>query len=107
MLSKIEYRKLEIYTALTKAKSREPSYSQTLNQNKIDRQRSKSRESGSQTAMGPYIKDVRRDGGGVRSNADTCVQGDGCKGPFGRPQDGTFFNCFTMLCRHSLRVMPI
>jgi len=33
----------------TKAKSREPAYSQAHNQNKIDRQRSKSRESGKQT----------------------------------------------------------
>jgi len=41
--------KLEISRAPTKAKSREPAYSQALNQNKIDRQRSKSRESGRQT----------------------------------------------------------
>src|SRR6218665_1200254 len=42
-------RKLEISRALTKAKSREPACSQVLNQNKIDRQQSKSRESGRQT----------------------------------------------------------
>ena len=34
--------------APTKAKSREPAYSQALNKNKIDRQRVKSRESGKQ-----------------------------------------------------------
>jgi len=39
-------RKLNISTALTKAKSREPAYSQALVQNKIDRQRVRSRESG-------------------------------------------------------------
>jgi len=27
---------------------------------------------------------------GVWSNADTCGQGEGGKGPCGRPQDGTF-----------------
>ena len=43
-------RKLEISTAPTKAKSWEPAYSQALNQNKIDRLRSESRESGRQTA---------------------------------------------------------
>src|SRR6218665_4203838 len=47
--------KLEISTAHTKAKSRKPAYSQTLIQNKIDRQRIRFRESGrqanSQTAM--------------------------------------------------------
>ena len=36
--------KLEISRAPTKVKSQEPAYSQALNQNKIDRQRSKSRE---------------------------------------------------------------
>ena len=36
-------------TAPTKAKSRELAYSQALNKNQIDRQRSKSRESGRQT----------------------------------------------------------
>ena len=40
---------LEVSKAPTKAKSRKPAYSQALNQNKIDRQRSKSRESGRQT----------------------------------------------------------
>ena len=41
-------RNLETSTAPTKAKSREPAYSQALNQNKIGRQRVKSRESGRQ-----------------------------------------------------------
>src|SRR6218665_647643 len=36
---KISDRNLEIYTAPTKAKSREPAYSQALVPNKIDRQR--------------------------------------------------------------------
>ena len=39
---------LKIFTALTKKKSREPAYSQALNQTKFDRQRSTSRESGRQ-----------------------------------------------------------
>ena len=38
-------RKLEIYTAPTKAKWKEPAYSQGLNQSKIDKQRSKFKES--------------------------------------------------------------
>jgi len=42
-------RKLEISAASTKAKSHEPAYSQALVQNKINRQRIKSRESA--TAM--------------------------------------------------------
>src|SRR6218665_1862068 len=42
-------RKLLISREPTKAKSQEPAYSQALNQNKIDRQRSRSRESGRQT----------------------------------------------------------
>src|SRR6218665_1810912 len=42
-------RKLLISRAPTKAKSQEPANSQGLNQNKIDRQRSRSRESGKQT----------------------------------------------------------
>ena len=42
-------RKLLISRAPTKTKSQEPAYSQALNQNKIDRQRSRSRESGRQT----------------------------------------------------------
>src|SRR6218665_3209756 len=42
-------RKLEISTAPTKAKSKEPANSQVLVQNKIDRQRVRSRESGRQT----------------------------------------------------------
>src|SRR6218665_590172 len=48
-------RKVEISTALAKAKWREPAYSQALVQNKINRQRVRCRESGrkadSQTAM--------------------------------------------------------
>ena len=46
-------RKLEISRAPTKAKSREPAYSQALNQNRIDRQRVKIqrvRQADSQTA---------------------------------------------------------
>src|SRR6218665_1488985 len=42
-------RKLLISRAPTKAKSQEPAYSQALNQNKIVRQGSRSRESGRQT----------------------------------------------------------
>ena len=42
-------RKLQISKTPTKAKSQEPAYSQALNQNKIDRQQSRSRESGRQT----------------------------------------------------------
>src|SRR6218665_652377 len=42
-------RKLDISTAPTKARSREPAYSQALIQNKIDRQRVRSRESDRQT----------------------------------------------------------
>src|SRR6218665_915651 len=42
--------KLLISRAPTKAKSQEPAYSQALNQNKIDRQRSGSRESGRQAS---------------------------------------------------------
>src|SRR6218665_1766320 len=42
--------KLEISTAPTKAKSREPAYSQALVQNKIDRQWVRSRESGRQAS---------------------------------------------------------
>src|SRR6218665_1501749 len=42
-------RKLLISRAPTKAKSQEPAYSQALNKNKMDRQRSRSRESGRQT----------------------------------------------------------
>src|SRR6218665_1644587 len=42
-------RKLLISRAPTKAKSQKPAYSQALNQNKIDRQRSRSRELGRQT----------------------------------------------------------
>ena len=48
------FRKLEISTAPTEAKSRESAYSQALNQDKIDRQRVKIkrvRQADSQTAM--------------------------------------------------------
>jgi len=45
----IRNRKLEISTAPTKAKPREPAYSQALIQNKIDRHRVRSRESGRRT----------------------------------------------------------
>ena len=38
-------RKLQISTAPTNAKSQEPAYSKALNQNKIDRQGARSRES--------------------------------------------------------------
>ena len=45
----IRNRKLKTSTAPTKAKSREPAFSQALIQNKINRQRVRSRESGRQT----------------------------------------------------------
>src|SRR6218665_1150569 len=48
-LARNRNRKLLISRAPTKAKSQEPAYSQALNQNKIDRQRSRSKESGRQT----------------------------------------------------------
>ena len=48
-------RNLDISTAPTKARSREPAYSQALIQNKIDRQRVRSRESGRQTVRRLYI----------------------------------------------------
>ena len=55
--------KLNISRAPTKAKSREPAYSQTLSLNKIDRQRSKSRESGRQTdGYGGWCLELRRGG---------------------------------------------
>jgi len=44
-------RKLQPSKEPTKAKSREPAYSQALNQNKIYRQRWRSRESGRQTVI--------------------------------------------------------
>ena len=47
-------RKLQISTAPTKAKSLEPSYSQALNQNKIDRQGSHNPES--QTAIRLWLR---------------------------------------------------
>ena len=46
MISFLVNRKLEISTAPTEAKLREPAYSQVLIQNKIDRQRVGFRESG-------------------------------------------------------------
>ena len=59
-------------------------------------------------SKGPSIKDVRRDGGGgfgqMQTHAD---REEGGKGPCGRPQAGTFLYCFSMLCRHSLWMMPI
>src|SRR6218665_2130773 len=60
-------RNLQISRAPTKAKSQEPAYSQALNQNKIDRQRSISRESGrqadSQTAMVDGVWHLYGEGG--------------------------------------------
>ena len=55
-------RKLEIPRAPTKAKSQEPAYSQAPNQNKIDRQRSKSRESGRQPGSRLFWMVLRRGG---------------------------------------------
>src|SRR6218665_2293338 len=56
-------RKLLISRAPTKAKSQEPAYSQALNQNKIDRKRSRSRESGRQTdGYGGWCLELRRGG---------------------------------------------
>src|SRR6218665_1993349 len=49
-------RKLEISTAPTKAKSREPAYSHALVQNKIGRQRVKSKESDKQSDGGWYLE---------------------------------------------------
>ena len=51
-------RKLLISRAPTKAKSQEPAYSQALNQNKVDRQRSTSRvrQADSQTGRDGYAK---------------------------------------------------
>jgi len=54
-------------------------------------------------SKGPSIKDVRRDGEGVWSNADTCEQGEGGKGPCGRPQDGTLIKLF----QHALQTLPM
>jgi len=54
IISEQSARKLEISTALTKAKSREPAYSQALNQNNIARQRVKIqrvRQADSQTVV--------------------------------------------------------
>ena len=71
-------RKLEIFRAPTKAKSREPAYSQALNQNKIDRQRSSSRESGRQAGRqsdgyGGWCLELRR--GGRHGEDDESFQG--------------------------------
>src|SRR6218665_2671437 len=49
-------RKLLISREPTKAKSQEPAYSQAPNQNKIDRQRSRSRESGRQAGRQALIR---------------------------------------------------
>src|SRR6218665_1726457 len=46
----------------------------------------------------------QRRGGGVWSNADR--RGGGI-GPCGVPQAGTFLYCFSILCRHTLWMMPI
>jgi len=53
-----------ISRAPTKAKSQEPAYSQTLYHNKIERQRSRCRESGRQTAdgYGGWCLKLRRGG---------------------------------------------
>ena len=55
---------LLISRAPTKAESQEPAYSQALNQNKINRQRSRSRESRRQTAdsYGGWCLELRRGG---------------------------------------------
>jgi len=52
-------------------------------------------------SKGPSIKDVRREGRGLVKFG--CLRTWG-KGPCGRPQAGTYFYCFSMLCRHSLWV---
>ena len=52
-------RKLLISRAPTQAKSQEPAYSQAFNQNKIDRQRSRSRESGRQTVRRLWCLELR------------------------------------------------
>ena len=63
-------RKLEISRAPTKAKSREPAYSQAPNQNKIDRQRSKAGEAGRQSdGYGRWCLELRR-GRGVWGSVD-------------------------------------
>src|SRR6218665_2243988 len=53
-------RKLLTSRAPTEAKSQEPAYSQALNQNKIDRQRSRSRESCRQTVRLLWWRRCRR-----------------------------------------------
>src|SRR6218665_1183432 len=55
-------RKLLISRAPTKAKLQEPAYSQALNQNKIDRQRSRSRESDRHTVRRLWCLELRRGG---------------------------------------------
>src|SRR6218665_2507993 len=57
-------RKLEISIGPTKAKLQEPGYSQTLIQNKVDRQQARSRELGRQTVRRIYGGwCLRREGG--------------------------------------------
>src|SRR6218665_2263534 len=48
----MSYRKLQISRAPTKVKSQKPAYSQALNQNKIDRQQSGSRDPSRQQSDG-------------------------------------------------------
>jgi|SRR6218665_1139138 len=57
-------RKLEISTALTKRKSREPAYSQALVQNKIERQRIRESERQSELSdgYGGRCLELRREG---------------------------------------------
>ena len=61
-------RKLEISRAPTKAKSRESDYPEALNHNKIDRQRSKARKSGRQTARRLWCKVF-----GVETGRNDCI----------------------------------
>src|SRR6218665_59663 len=68
-------RKLLISRAPTKAKSQEPAYSQALNQNKIDRQRSRSRESGRQTVRRLWWMVL-----GVKTRREVHVWGRRCIG---------------------------
>ena len=55
-------RKLKISTAPTKVKSPQPAYSQSLIQNKIDRQRVRSRKLDRQTVYGGWCLELRRGG---------------------------------------------
>jgi len=50
---------------------------------------------------GPSIKDVRKDGGGVRSNGDTCREG--VKDLADVRKDGTFLELF----QHALQTLPM